>query len=71
MWGYASIVSEVEIVADPAATSESDRADRSPYARCERCWNYRPTVGLDAEHPTRCERCGRVIDDMNSQVGAR
>ena len=29
MWGYASIVSEVEIVADPAATSEAVRAERS------------------------------------------
>jgi isoleucyl-tRNA synthetase len=57
------IVSEVEIVADPAAASEVVQAERSPHAKCERCWNYRPTVGRDAEHPTLCERCVRVISE--------
>jgi isoleucyl-tRNA synthetase len=64
------IVSEVEIVADAAAPSEVVWAERSPHAKCERCWNYRSTVGQDAEHPTLCDRCGRVINEMNSQVGA-
>ena len=63
------ILSEVEIVADAAATSESVQAERSSYAKCERCWNYRPTVGRDAEHPTLCDRCVRVIGEMNSPVG--
>jgi len=30
------------------------------YARCERCWNYRPTVG-DADPADLCERCRRVV----------
>ena len=64
------MVSEVEIIADPAATGESVRAERSSYARCERCWNDRPGVSQDAEHPTLCERCMRVIGEMNSQVGS-
>jgi isoleucyl-tRNA synthetase len=64
------IVSEVEIVADPAAATEAVQAERSSHAKCERCWNYRPTVGSDAEHPTLCERCVRVIDEMNGQDGA-
>ena len=63
------IVSEVEIVADPAAAGEVVQAERSPYAKCERCWNYRPGVGQDAGHPTLCERCVRVIGEMNTQVG--
>jgi isoleucyl-tRNA synthetase len=63
------IVSEVEIVADPAAASEAVQAERSPHAKCERCWNYRPTVGQDAEHPTLCERCVQVINEMNGQGG--
>ena len=37
------------------------RVGRSEYAKCERCWNHRKTVGADAEHPTLCERCARVI----------
>jgi len=27
------------------------------YEKCERCWNYRMTVGAAAEHPTLCDRC--------------
>jgi isoleucyl-tRNA synthetase len=57
------MVSEVEIASDPAAELESVSADRSPYAKCQRCWNYRPTVGQHAEHPTLCERCVRVLGD--------
>jgi len=29
----------------------------SPYARCERCWTHRVTVGQSSEHPTLCDRC--------------
>ncbi len=36
-------------------------AERSDYAKCERCWNLRPTVGQDAEQPTLCDRCARVV----------
>ncbi len=27
------------------------------YPKCERCWNYRKTVGQSAEHPALCDRC--------------
>ncbi len=59
-------VSEVEIVADPAASTESIVADRSPHAKCERCWNYRPTVGQSPEHPALCNRCTRVVTALRS-----
>jgi len=29
--------------------------------KCERCWNYRPSVGQDVHHPTLCDRCVRVV----------
>ncbi len=32
-------------------------ASKSPHPKCERCWNYRDTVGKAAAHPTLCERC--------------
>jgi isoleucyl-tRNA synthetase len=41
--------------------SESVAADRSPYSKCDRCWNHRPTVGHSAYHPALCERCARVV----------
>ncbi|MDE2507230.1 MAG: class I tRNA ligase family protein, partial [Planctomycetota bacterium] len=42
------------------------RVGRSEYAKCERCWNHRKTVGADAEHPTLCERCARVIHALTT-----
>ena len=59
------IVSEVHVTADrdgPVSPGEEHvAAEKSPHAKCERCWNYRDTVGLDAEHPTLCERCVVVV----------
>lgn len=26
-------------------------------AKCDRCWNYSPTVGKNSEHPVICDRC--------------
>jgi isoleucyl-tRNA synthetase len=59
-------VSEVEIVADPAAATESVVAERSAYGKCERCWNYRPTVGQSPEHLTLCDRCVRVVTELRA-----
>jgi isoleucyl-tRNA synthetase len=33
----------------------------SPYAKCQRCWRYEPTVGQMADHPSICERCGQAV----------
>jgi isoleucyl-tRNA synthetase len=38
-------------------------AARSPHAKCERCWNYLPTVGQYQTHPTLCQRCVHAIGD--------
>jgi isoleucyl-tRNA synthetase len=58
-------VSDVEIVVDSTATTgESVSAERSSHAKCERCWNYRATVGQSPEHPTLCDRCVRVLKDV-------
>ncbi|MEE9613532.1 MAG: isoleucine--tRNA ligase [Thermodesulfobacteriota bacterium] len=29
--------------------------------KCERCWNYSPTVGESSEHPAVCERCLKAL----------
>jgi isoleucyl-tRNA synthetase len=34
---------------------------KAPWAKCERCWNYRQAVGLDKDHPTLCDRCLEAI----------
>lgn len=33
--------------------------------KCERCWNYFPSVGEIKEHPNICERCARAVKDMD------
>jgi len=53
------IVSEVKLEEDAEDTTIT--AGRSPHTKCQRCWNYWPSVGKDAEHPDICERCASVI----------
>jgi isoleucyl-tRNA synthetase len=36
-------------------------AQKSTHQKCQRCWNYWPTVGANKEHPDLCERCISVI----------
>jgi isoleucyl-tRNA synthetase len=33
------------------------RVQATPAPKCERCWQHRPEVGSNAEHPTICGRC--------------
>jgi isoleucyl-tRNA synthetase len=43
---------------EPAAGEDwGVAAGRTAFARCERCWNHRATVGLAPAHPTLCDRC--------------
>lgn len=37
---------------------------RAPGEKCERCWNYRTTVGTIASYPTLCTRCATVLDQI-------
>lgn len=66
----AMIVSEVEI----SPTEPPDEAFRSQQVpslavvvvpasgtKCERCWNWRSTVGHFPDHPTICERCRQAL----------
>ncbi len=36
--------------------------------KCERCWNYCPSVGQDTHHPTLCDRCVKVITEQAHEV---
>ncbi len=37
---------------------------RADGEKCERCWQYKPTVGTDTAHPTLCARCAGIIEGM-------
>jgi isoleucyl-tRNA synthetase len=32
--------------------------------KCERCWNFMTTVGVDPRWPTVCDRCAAALDQM-------
>ncbi|MGE5850006.1 MAG: isoleucine--tRNA ligase, partial [Candidatus Methylomirabilota bacterium] len=38
------------------------RVDRAPGGKCQRCWNYRQSVGASPAHPALCDRCVTVIE---------
>ena len=53
------IVSEVKLLKGSGETTVV--AEKSNYQKCQRCWNYWPSVGADGEHPDLCERCVLVV----------
>ena len=53
------IVSEVKLNKQKADKLVS--AEKSPHSKCQRCWNYWPSVGKNSEQPELCERCIEVI----------
>jgi isoleucyl-tRNA synthetase len=58
------IVSEVKLEKGAFETTVS--AQKSPHQKCQRCWNYWPSVGADSEHRDLCERCISVISKVGS-----
>jgi isoleucyl-tRNA synthetase len=53
------IVSEVKLEEDARETTVT--AEKSPHPKCQRCWNYWPSVGTIPQHPDICERCASVV----------
>jgi isoleucyl-tRNA synthetase len=37
------------------------------FPKCERCWMHDATIGQDKEYPSLCERCVRVIRELDSR----
>jgi isoleucyl-tRNA synthetase len=53
------IVSEVKL--QKAAGEATIAAQKSSFKKCQRCWNYWPSVGSDIEYPDLCERCVSIV----------
>jgi isoleucyl-tRNA synthetase len=53
------IVSEVQLEKGASKTTVS--AEKSSHQKCQRCWNYWPSVGKNNEYPDICERCVKVV----------
>jgi len=68
---YLFIVSQVELRRDSSEKggfiSEeikglSIEVLRAEGNKCERCWNWSPSVGMFSDHPLICERCYKVLN---------
>ena len=57
------ILSDLKITEGAADAGERTTATLRPteFARCERCWRHRSTVGADANHPGLCDRCADAV----------
>ncbi len=55
------IVSEVKL--QESADETKVAAEKNKHQKCQRCWNYWPSVGADNEYPDLCQRCAGVVKD--------
>ncbi len=53
------IVSEVKLEKIEGETKVT--AEKSSYRKCNRCWNYWPSVGTNEQHDDLCARCVDVV----------
>jgi isoleucyl-tRNA synthetase len=53
------IVSEVKLQKADGQTRVM--AEKSSYNKCQRCWNYWPSVGTNSDYPDLCKRCAEVV----------
>ena len=58
------IVSQVSA----AGGSAGVQVEPAQGAKCERCWKILPSVGQDAEHPTLCGRCAKVVKGLKLDI---
>jgi isoleucyl-tRNA synthetase len=56
------IVSEVKL--EKAEGPVQVIAQKSVHQKCQRCWNYWPSVGSDPSHPDVCERCADTMKQL-------
>ncbi|MHC4124811.1 MAG: class I tRNA ligase family protein [Planctomycetota bacterium] len=56
------IVSEVKLLETEGETSIT--AEKSSCQKCQRCWNYWPSVGANEESPDLCRRCAQVVSRL-------
>jgi isoleucyl-tRNA synthetase len=50
------------------AKEASASVTKTPYAKCARCWRYRPTVRMSTAHPDLCDRCESVATALEKAV---
>lgn len=54
-----------EAMVPPALEGVGIQVKRAGGKKCQRCWNWRVTVGQASEHPELCDRCLQVIQSLS------
>jgi isoleucyl-tRNA synthetase len=57
---FAALCIASEVRLQKAVGKTTFAAQKSEYEKCQRCWNYWPSVATNPEHPDLCERCIEV-----------
>jgi len=63
---FAALCIVSEVKTQKGAGEATIAAQKSSYNKCQRCWNYWPSVGEDNEHPDLCKRCIEVTSKTGS-----
>ena len=51
------------------ANEPSAIVEKTPYAKCARCWRHRESVGQSTAHPDLCDRCESVVASATKLEG--
>jgi isoleucyl-tRNA synthetase len=51
------------------APEASAIVEKTPYAKCARCWRHRESVGQSSAHPDLCDRCESVVASAKKMEG--
>ncbi len=58
---YIFIVSGVILYSEDRGKPVEVTVARAQGQKCERCWNYEVSVGINSNHPTVCDRCVQAV----------
>ena len=58
---YIFIVSGVILYSEDRGKPVEVTVARAQGQKCERCWNYEVSVGINSSHPTVCDRCVQAV----------
>jgi isoleucyl-tRNA synthetase len=63
---FASLCIVSEVVLQKDAHKTLIAADKSSHIKCQRCWNFWPSVGANTNYPDLCERCAELVQKVRA-----
>ena len=60
------IVSAVELQPSSEPDQLKVAVEVAEGEKCERCWIISPTVGKGSDHPTLCQRCTNIVEELTT-----